>query len=85
MQRKAVVYSSIFLYNKIIKMSQLCLLFSVLGKGKRTYMTIQEEQLSMHEKDLQRLNELCLMDDDFFSEALDGKKEAVGYILNTVL
>lgn len=36
-------------------------------------------------KDLQRLNELCLMDDDFFSEALDGKKEAVGYILNTVL
>lgn len=48
-------------------------------------MTIQEEQLSMHEKDLQRLNELCLMDDDFFSEALDGKKEAVGYILNTVL
>ena len=48
-------------------------------------MTIQEEQLSMHEKDLQRLNELCLMDDDFFSEVLDGKKEAVGYILNTVL
>lgn len=48
-------------------------------------MTIQEKQLSMHEKDLQRLNELCLMDDDFFSEALDGKKEAVEYILNTVL
>lgn len=48
-------------------------------------MTIQEKQRSMHEKDLQRLNELCLMDDDFFSEALDGKKEAVEYILNTVL
>ena len=28
-------------------------------------MTIQEKQLSMQEKDLQRLNELCLMDDDF--------------------
>lgn len=48
-------------------------------------MTIQEEQISVHEKDLQTLKELCLMDDDFFSEALDGKKEAVEYILNTVL
>ncbi len=37
------------------------------------------------ENDLQRIKELRLMDDDFFSEALDGKKEAVEYILNTVL
>ena len=38
-----------------------------------------------NESDLQRIKELRLMDDDFFSEALDGKKEAVEYILNTVL
>ena len=31
----------------------------------------------MNEKDLQRIKELRLMDDDFFSEALDGKVEAV--------
>ena len=37
------------------------------------------------ENDLQRIKELRLMDDDFFSEALDGKTEAVEYILNTVL
>ena len=37
------------------------------------------------ENDLQRIKELRLMDDDFFSEALDGKKEAVEYILNTIL
>lgn len=37
------------------------------------------------ENDLQRIKELRLMDDDFFSEALDGKVEAVEYILNTVL
>lgn len=39
----------------------------------------------MHEQDLQRLASFCLMDDDFFSEALDGKVEAVEYILNTIL
>lgn len=39
----------------------------------------------MNEKDLQRIKELRLMDDDFFSEALDGKVEAVEYILNTIL
>ena len=39
----------------------------------------------MNEEDLQRIKELRLMDDDFFSEALDGKTEAVEYILNTVL
>ena len=39
----------------------------------------------LNEDDLQRIKELRLMDDDFFSEALDGKKEAVEYILNTVL
>ena len=38
-----------------------------------------------NENDLQRIKELRLMDDDFFSEALDGKTEAVEYILNTVL
>ena len=38
-----------------------------------------------NESDLQRIKELRLMDDDFFSEALDGKTEAVEYILNTVL
>lgn len=27
----------------------------------------------MNEKDLQRIKELRLMDDDFFSEALDGR------------
>lgn len=44
-----------------------------------------EEQKLMHEQDLQRLASFCLMDDDFFSEALDGKVEAVEYILNTIL
>ena len=39
----------------------------------------------MNEEDLQRIKELRLMDDDFFSEALDGKKDAVEYILNTIL
>ena len=39
----------------------------------------------MNEEDLQRIKELRLMDDDFFSEALDGKLEAVEYILNTIL
>lgn len=39
----------------------------------------------MNEKDLQILKELRLMDDDFFSEALDGKIGAVEYILNTIL
>jgi len=39
----------------------------------------------MNEKDLQMLKELRLMDDDFFSEALDGKIEAVEYIINTIL
>lgn len=39
----------------------------------------------MNEEDLQRIKELRLMDDDFFSKALDGKIEAVEYILNTIL
>ncbi|MBU5477035.1 PD-(D/E)XK nuclease family transposase, partial [Eubacterium sp. MSJ-21] len=34
---------------------------------------------------LARIEKLRLMDDDFFSEALDGKTEAVGYILRMVL
>ena len=43
------------------------------------------EQNVLHKKDLQRIKELRLMDDDFFSEALDRKIEAVEYILNTIL
>ena len=39
----------------------------------------------MNEEDLQRIKELRLMDDDFFSEALDEKTEVVEYILNTIL
>jgi len=47
---------------------------------------VQEtEKHVMNEKDLQMLKELRLMDDDFFSEALDGKIEAVEYIINTIL
>lgn len=38
-----------------------------------------------NENDLQKIKELRLMDDDFFSEALDEKTEAVEYILNTIL
>ena len=38
-----------------------------------------------NENDLQKIKELRLMDDDFFSEALDGKTEAVEYILNMIL
>ena len=34
---------------------------------------------------LERISKLRLMDDDFFSEVLDGKIEAVEYILQTVL
>lgn len=32
------------------------------------------ERNAINESDLQRIKELRLMDDDFFSEALDGKK-----------
>ena len=38
-----------------------------------------------NENDLQRIKELRLMDDDFFSEAPNGKIETVEYILNTIL
>ena len=43
------------------------------------------ERNAINERDLQRIKELRLMDDDFFSEALDGKKDAIAYILNTIL
>jgi len=47
---------------------------------------VQETKRNVtNENDLQKIKELRLMDDDFFSEALDGKTEAVEYILNTVL
>ena len=39
----------------------------------------------IREENLKRIEKLRLMDDDFFSEALNGKCEAVGYILKTVL
>ncbi len=41
--------------------------------------------VGMQQQDLQRLAKLRLMDDDFFSEALNGKAEAVQFILNTIL
>lgn len=45
-------------------------------------MTIQEKQLSMQEKDLQRLNELCLMDDDFrYLKETEGGKGQMSRIL----
>lgn len=43
------------------------------------------EKDRLYAEDLSRLADFRLMDDDFFSETLDGKKEAVQYILNTVL
>jgi len=47
---------------------------------------VQETKRNVtNENDLQKIKELRLMDDDFFSEALDGKTVAVEYILNTVL
>ena len=42
-------------------------------------------ELTQQEKDLLRIEQFRLMDDDFFSEALDEKNEAVGFILNTIL
>lgn len=45
----------------------------------------KSKQELLHKKDLQRLQNLRLMDDDFFSEALDGKIKPVEYILNTIL
>ena len=42
---------------------------------------IQEECMAKMEKYLARIDRLKLMDDVFFSEALDGKIEAVEFIL----
>ena len=50
---------------------------STEGNGSR--------ELTQQEKDLLRIEQFRLMDDDFFSEALDEKIEAVEYILNTIL
>lgn len=53
---------------------------------KKRGVHVQEtEQTVRNEADLQMIKELRLMDDDFFSEALDGKIEAVEYILKTIL
>ena len=46
---------------------------------------VQEECVAKMEKYLARIDRLKLMDDDFFSEALDGKIEAVEFILRVVL
>lgn len=43
------------------------------------------EVLQEREKNLARIEKLRLIDDDFFSEVLDGKREAVGYILRILL
>ena len=42
-------------------------------------------ELNRQEEYLNRIDRLKLMDDDFFSEALDGKIEAVEFILQVVL
>ena len=42
-------------------------------------------EMNRQEKYLNRIDRLKLMDDDFFSEALDGKIEAVEFILQVVL
>ena len=44
-----------------------------------------EPNSGLSEKDLERLAQMRLIDDTFFSEALKGKNEAVQYILDTVL
>lgn len=48
------------------------------GNVQLAWFRTQEEYLA-------RIDKLRLIDDDFFSEALDGKIEAVEYILRTVL
>ena len=42
-------------------------------------------EFNRQEEYLNRIDRLKLMDDDFFSEALDGKVEAVEFILQVVL
>lgn len=42
-------------------------------------------QKALSERDLERLSRLRLMDDDFFTEVLNGKIAAVEFILNTIL
>lgn len=57
---------------------------SIVGKiknRKNATTSVQDRQ----EKDLARLQGLRLMDDYFFSEALNGKTAAVQYIVNTIL
>ena len=43
------------------------------------------EPKKSYERYLEKIAELRLMDDDFFSEALDGKVETVEFILQVVL
>jgi hypothetical protein len=55
-------------------------------KGERHKMNVNNNKTqAMREQDLALLAQLRLMDDDFFSEALDGKIEAVQFIVDTIL
>ncbi|QWT54142.1 PD-(D/E)XK nuclease family transposase [Eubacterium sp. MSJ-33] len=54
-------------------------------KTKEQEKRQKQETWQNREMYLERISKLRLMDDDFFSEALDGKIEAVEYILQTVL
>lgn len=54
-------------------------------KTKEQEKRQKQEMWQNREMYLERISKLRLMDDDFFSEALDGKIEAVEYILQTVL
>lgn len=47
--------------------------------------TEEKVRFGLHEDALAMLDSFKLMDDEFFSEALDGKIDAVQFILNTVL
>ena len=60
---------------------------TLLFNGNRgDYMGAEEKaQSRFHEDAVAMLERFKLMDDDFFSEALDGKIDAVQFILNTVL
>jgi hypothetical protein len=55
-------------------------------EGDRHKMNVNiDKKLLLREQDLARLAQFRLMDDDFFSEVLDGKIEAVQFIVDTIL
>ena len=58
----------------------------LFNENRGDYMGAEEKaQSRFHEDAVAMLERFKLMDDDFFSEALDGKIDAVQFILNTVL